>query len=193
MQMRFLVSALLALVLPSVPLAAAERVCDQSDPVVTPSPDGRWAASVQHQVCETDAGGVAAAITVFVGAPGAALQGGRVAATAVPRSHAEWPRVVWRSGSQLEVWVPNLAQVLETTSGYREVAVALKYCQDDPDARAQVARYKVEMQRWMEAVTRWVELRNTDPQAAGARPQRPEEPRIQPRACSDADIKVDHG
>jgi hypothetical protein len=190
MQPRFLFPVLLALALPPGLAVAADRACDQSDPAVTSSPDGRWAASVQHQVCETDAGGAAAAITVFIGEPGAALQGGRVLATAVPRSHAEWPRVVWRSESQLEVWVPNLAQILEASTGYRGVAVTLKYCRDDPDARARVAQHQVDMQRWMEAVTRWVEVRDSDPQAAGPRPQRPEEPLTQPRPCSDADIKV---
>jgi hypothetical protein len=189
MRKRHLVPFLLALALQSGLTAAAERACDQSDPAVTSSPGGRWAVSVQHQVCETAAGGVAAAITVFVGEPGAALQGGRVVATAVPRSHAEWPRVVWRSDSLLEVWVPNLAQVLETSSGYRDVVVALKYCQDDPEARARVAQHKVDMQQWREAVTRWVQVRNSDPQAAGERPRQPEEPRTQPRPCSDADIQ----
>jgi hypothetical protein len=95
---------------------------------------------------------------------------------------------VWRSASQLEASPPNLAQALETSTGYRDVVVALTYCQDDPEARARVAQHKVVMQQWREAVTRWVQVRNSDPQAAGERPRQPEEPRTQPRPCSDADI-----
>lgn len=168
--------------------AAAERACEQSEQARTPSPGGRWEASVQHQVCETATGGVAAAVTVFVGTPGAALQGERVAAIAVPRTREEWPRVVWRGESMLEVWVPNFAQVLDAGSAYRDVTVALRYCSDDPDGRALVAQHQLDLQEWMKAVSRWNELRKSDPEAAGARPVRPAEPRVEIRACRDSDI-----
>jgi hypothetical protein len=182
------VSLLLALIaLPGL-AAAAERACEQSERTVTLSPKGRWEASVQHQVCETDAGGVAAAVTVYVGEAGAALQGGRVVATAVPRTRDEWPRAVWREDSLLEIWVPNFAQVLETKAAYRDVAVVLKHCADDPDARARVAQHQVQLQQWMASVSQWAELRNRDPAAAGARPPRPEEPRETSRPCRDGDI-----
>lgn len=167
---------------------AAERACEQSEQALTPSPAGRWEASVQHQVCETEAGGVAAAVTVFVGAPGAALQGNRVAAIAVPRTREEWPRVIWRGETKLEIWVPNFAQVLDSADAYRDVTVALRYCADDPDARALVARHQLDLQEWMKAVSRWNELRKSDPGAAGARPARPAEPRVERGACRDADI-----
>ena len=104
---------LAALLVPAL-AGAAERTCEQSESTVSAAPGGALAASVQHQVCETASGGVAAAVTVFVGESAAPLKGTRVAAIAVPRSREEWPRVVWRIVSALEVWVPNLAQVLET-------------------------------------------------------------------------------
>lgn len=178
----------LGLATQSGPALAAERACDQSEQALTPSPRGRWEASVQHQVCETASGGVAAAVTVFVGAPGAALQGERVAAVAVPRTREEWPRVVWRGESTLEVWVPNFAQVLTTSPAHRDVTVTLRYCGDDPDARALVARHQQDLQEWMEAVSRWNELRKSDPEGAGVRPVRPAEPRVDRRACRDSDI-----
>lgn len=168
--------------------AGAERACDQSEQAISTAPGGQWEASVQHQVCETATGGVAAAVTVFVGERGAALQGGRVVATAVPRSRDEWPRVVWRGESTLEVWVPNLAQVLETATSWRGVKVELKYCGDDPAARELVARHQVELRQWMQAVTRWSELRNSDPEAAGVRPARPAEPRVARHGCRDGEI-----
>lgn len=173
-----------------VPAAqCAERVCEQSESVVTPSPGGQREASVQHQVCETAAGGVAAAVTVFVGRPGAALQGARVLATAVPRSREEWPRVRWRDDAALEVWVPNLAKVIQPATGHDGVEVTLHYCGDDPEARASVARHEVDMQEWMQAVSRWNEQRKGDPEGAGPRPQRPEEPRPLNRPCRDSDLR----
>jgi hypothetical protein len=167
---------------------AAERVCEQSESTVSPSPSGSLAASVQHQVCETATGGVAAAVTVFVGAAAAPLQGARVAAIAVPRSRAEWPRVAWRGDSLLEVWVPNLAQVLDAATQHGDLSIALKYCGDDPEARARVAQHQTDLQIWMAAVSRWNELRQRDPEKAGSRPVRPEEPRSTPRPCRDSDI-----
>jgi hypothetical protein len=168
--------------------ASAEPVCEQSEATITSAPGGRLEVSVLHRVCETSTGGVAAAVTVYVGAPGAALQGQRVVAVAVPRSRDEWPRAVWRSDSLLEVWVPNLAQVLETRPAYRDVQVQLKYCGDDPEERGRKAQYEADLQAWMAAVTRWNEARKLDAAQAGPRPPRPEEPRLVPRACRDADI-----
>lgn len=179
---------LLSLGMSSGAVTAAERACDQSESTVVPSPGGSLAASVQHQVCDTASGGVSAAITVFVGSAAEPLRGERVVSVAVPRSRDEWPRAVWRGEHALEVWVPNLANVLESKSQHGEVAVALKYCADDPQARARVAQHAVDLQQWMEAVSRWAELRRSDPEGAGLRPPRPEEPRVLVRACTDADI-----
>jgi hypothetical protein len=168
--------------------ADAERACDQSDSRVVPAPQGPYAASIQHQVCETDAGGVAAAITVFVGELSAPLQGGRVLAIAVPRSHDEWPRAVWRGPRNLQLWIPNFAKVLETQTAWKDVAISLHYCHDDPGARARVAQHELDMKQWMQDVSRWAEARKSDAATAGPRPQRPEEPRVVNRPCSDADI-----
>jgi hypothetical protein len=169
-------------------MAAGERVCEQSESTVVASPKARWAASVQHQVCETSTGGVAAAVTVFVGEAAAPLQGERVVATAVPRSREEWPRAHWRSETLLEIWVPNLANVLEVKPAFGAVQVALRYCGDDPEQRARVARYPQDLKRWQEEVSRWAELRQKDPEGAGPRPQRPAEPRETARPCRDSEI-----
>jgi hypothetical protein len=127
---------------------------------------------------------------VFVGDAAAPLQGTRVVAIAVPRTRDEWPKVVWRSESALEVWVPNLAQVLETRPAPAGLTMALKYCGDDPAARAAVAQYDRDLQAWKDATTRWAQARRKDAAAAGERPVRPEEPRVVRRACSDAEISA---
>jgi hypothetical protein len=169
-------------------VSAAELPCEQSESTVVVAPKGRWASSVQHQVCDTGRGMAAAAVTVFVGDPAAPMQGTRVVAIAVPRTRDEWPKAVWRSEAELEVWVPNLAQVLETRPAPAGVTVTLKYCGDDPAARAAVAQYDKDLQSWKEATTRWVEARKKDAATVGERPVRPEEPRVARRACTDADL-----
>lgn len=166
---------------------AAEEVCDQSESVVRPAPGGARAASVQHQVC-TSGGGVAAAITVFIGEAAAPLRGQRVLAVAVPRTREEWPLVRWRDGAHMEVWIPNLARVLESKPAAPGVEVELRYCGDDPAARAAVAGHAARMQEWMDSVRAWSERRKTDAQGAGSRPPRPEEPRTVSRPCTDADL-----
>lgn len=169
-------------------VSAAERVCDQSDPQVQVAPGGRLASSIQHQVCETAAGGVAAAVTVFVGDAAKPLEGTRVLAVPVPRTREQWPRAVWRSPSTLELWVPNLTEVMESRADASGVDVKLRYCGDDPHARERVARHEADLEAWKQAVTRWAAQRRDDPQRAGPRPARPEEPRRQSRACTDEDI-----
>lgn len=186
MPVRLFAILLLAIALPAW---SAERVCEQSESTVSAAPAGGLAASVQHQVCETSGGGVAAAVTVFVGEAAAPLNGKRVAAFAVPRSREEWPRVVWRNEKSLEVWVPNLAQVLDVAAAAGDVSVTLRYCGDDPDARARVAQYQLDLQQWMADVTRWNELRQGDAGAAGPRPARPQEPKATSRPCRDQDLR----
>lgn len=183
-------SFLLPIILACVPAGAAfaaEAICEQSESTISRSPDGRLAASVQHQVCATN-GGAAAAVTVFIGEAATPLQGSRVVSIAVPRSRSEWPKAVWRGNAALEVWVPNLAKALETSPAYKDVSVKLKYCGDDPALRARIAQNQVDLQQWMAAVTRWNELRKADPQGAGPRPERPVAPDATPRACDDSDI-----
>lgn len=184
--MRALIALLLAAALP-LHCGAAERVCDQSDSEVVAAPGGKVAASVQHQVCSAgDAAG--AAITVYVGPAPSPLEGERVVATAVPRSKEEWPRAVWRGDSLLEVWVPNFAQVLEAKPSAGPVTVKLAYCGDDPQARERVARHAEDIRRWQREVTAWAQRRKADPEAAGPRPARPEEPRVARRPCQPGDI-----
>jgi hypothetical protein len=167
--------------------AAEEQICDGSESIVTRSQSGNWVASVQEQVCTTDKG-ASAAITVIVASKDSPYEGIRVVSTAVPRSRDEWPRVVWRTETTLEVWVPNFSQVLEVKPAFRDVVVTLKYCADDPEARARVAKYQVDVKRWQEEVTRWAKLRKVDPDAAGQRPTRPEEPRAVSQPCQAGDI-----
>lgn len=186
--MRWKVTVPVVLLLASAGAGAAEQPCEQSDSTVTVAPKGRWAASVQHQVCDTGRGVAAAAVTVFVGDAAAPMQGTRVVSIAVPRTRDEWPKAVWRSESALEVWVPNLAQVLETKSPPAGLTLTLKYCGDDPAARAAVTQYDKDLQQWKEATTRWAEARKANADAAGTRPVRPEEPRVARRACTDAQI-----
>jgi hypothetical protein len=182
------VVVLMALQLPTH-AAAPEPVCDGSESKLTASPDKRFTASVQEQVCSASSGrGAVAGITVILLPADAPQQTGRVAMTAVPRSHDEWPRVVWRSATALEVWVPNLAHVVEVKPGFRDVTVTLKYCGDNPEDRARVAQYQTDFERWKKDTTAWVERRKADPEQAGARPVRPEEPRLPRGVCTAADL-----
>lgn len=181
--------SLVALALFAAPLGAhaAEQVCDASESKITASPEGKWTAQVQERVCSTDRG-AAAAITVEVVPKDAPDKAQRIAATAVPRSRDEWPRAIWRSETLLEVWVPNLAHVLEVKPGHEDVRVELKYCADDPEARQRVAQYQRDLKRWMEEVSAWAQERKRDPEGVGPRPKRPEEPRVPRRPCRDSDI-----
>ena len=181
------VALLVALLVTMSSHAADEQVCDESAAIVTASPSRTWVVSVQEKVCSTENGAVAN-VQVSVASSQATMESEAVVTTAVPRTRDEWPKAVWRSNTLLEVWVPNLAHVLEVKPAYRDVAVSLKYCGDDPTARARVAQYQVDQKRWMEEVTLWAKLRKVDPAAAGPRPARPEAPSDSNRACRAGDI-----
>lgn len=167
--------------------AAEVRDCDRSESRVQKSPDGRYLASVQEEVCSFgDQAG--AAITVVLAPADSPDQGRRVAATAVPRSRDLWARTRWVNGRTLEVWVPNLANVLEIEPAWRDVSISLKYCADNPEHRRQVAEYAETFERYKKEASAWSERRKRDPASAGPAPRRPEQPRLPQGACDPADF-----
>jgi hypothetical protein len=180
---------LVAVLACQLPAARAAEVsdCDRSGSKTTPSPQGRWVVNVQEEVCAVG-NGVAAGITVVVSSPEGPEQGGRVVMIGVPRSRDDWPRVRWRSETELEVWVPNLAVVVSTQARWQGVQVALRYCGDNPADREAVAAYKLAMKAWQQETTAWVARRKQDPDNAGPRPVRPEEPRVAAGRCDPADF-----
>jgi len=164
--------------------AQAAEDCDQSESKRTPSPDGRWVASVQEEVCAT-AQGAAAGITVILSAAADATQARRVFQMAVPRSREDWPRVRWDSPTSLHLRVPNLAEVNPPVPEYAGIHVALEYCGDNPEDRARVAAYKAAFKQWQADVSAWAQKRKQDAAGAGPRPERPEEPRVPQGRCTD--------
>jgi hypothetical protein len=163
---------------------ADETVCDRSNSITTPSPDGNWTASVQEEACATPTG-AAAGITVELHAGKDAGQVQRVFTSAVPRSRDDWPRVRWLSATALEIRVPNLAEVAPPRAEFQGIRITLAYCGDNPEDRARLAAYKESVKQWQKDVSAWVKRRNEDAAAAGPRPPRPEEPRLPTGRCTD--------
>jgi hypothetical protein len=163
---------------------AAERICDRSETTATPSPDGNWVANVQHEVCDTGAG-AAAGITVVLASTKDPARSKRVFIMPVPRSRDDWPRVRWQGSNAVELRVANLSEAPAPDPQFEGIRISLAFCNDNPGDRAQLATYKAAVLAWQKEVTAWAEKRRQDPDAAGARPPRPEEPRLSPGRCTD--------
>lgn len=164
---------------------ASEQECDRSDSRSTPSPDGRWIASVQEEVCTTASGGAAAGITVVISTASDAQAAKRVFIMPVPRSREDWPRLRWTRAEALEIRVPNLSEPSPPEPQWNGIRVTLAYCGDDPVARQQLADYKAAVKQWQKDVSAWAARRKQDEASAGPRPPRPEEPRLLPGRCTD--------
>ncbi len=177
-----------ALLVPGPVIAAdAERVCDHSAGTLYASPDKRWTASVQEEVCSA---GKRAAAGVMVSllegdSPDSAK---RVLNVAVPRTRDEWPRVKWLDAQHLEIWVPNLAHVVQSVAELQGIQVSLKYCGDSADDRQRVADYQQAVKDWQRDVTAWVARRKEDAEKAGPRPDRPQDPRVANTTCPAAEF-----
>ena len=177
-------AALLAFAPPM--LHAEESACERSGSNSTPSPDGRWVAHVQEEVCATQGGtGTAAGITVVLASAKDPEHGKRVFIMPVPRSREDWPRVRWQAADAMELRVPNLAEVSPPQPEFEGVHISLAYCGDNPGDRARLAAYKAAVQQWQKDVSAWVKQRKDNPEAAGARPPRPEEPVLASGRCTD--------
>jgi hypothetical protein len=177
--------ALLALVLAPVVVPAAEVRCDRSGSKSTPSPDGRWIANVQEEVCETPSGGAAAGITVVLVSAGDAARSKRVFIMPVPRSRDDWPRIRWPGPDAMEVRIPNLAEAGPPEPEFGGVRITLVHCGDNPADRARLAAYREAVKQWQQQVSAWVKKRDEDAAAAGPRPPRPVEPVLAPGRCVD--------
>jgi hypothetical protein len=181
--MRLSMMALLIALLPAAG-NAAERFCDQSETTATPSPNGDWVANVQHEVCDTG-NGAAAGITVVVASVKEPARSKRVFIMPVPRSRDDWPRVRWQGSQAVELRVANLSEAPAPTPEFEGIRISLSYCNDNPADRARMAAYKSAVLAWQSDVTAWAEKRKQNPDGAGPRPARPEEPRLSPGRCTD--------
>lgn len=176
--------ALLALAVAPAVSQAAEDFCDRSGSVSTPSPDGQWIANVQEEVCATSSG-ASAGITVIIASARDPARSKRVFIMTVPRSRDDWPRIRWEGPTAMQVRVPNLAEITPLTPEFEDIRISLAYCGDNPEDRERLVMYKAAVKQWQKDVSAWVQVRKQDPQAAGPRPPRPEEPRLAPGRCVD--------
>lgn len=181
-------TALLSLLLALAPLMlhAEEPACERSGSITTPSPDGKWVASVQEEVCATNGGtGTAAGITVVLASTKDPSHGKRVFMMPVPRSREDWPRIRWQAADAMQLRVPNLSEAAPPEPQVDGVQITLAYCGDNPDDRARLAAYKAAVQQWQKDVSAWARQRKENAEAAGPRPPRPDEPALAPGRCTD--------
>lgn len=156
--------------------------CEHSPAKTTPSPDGKWIASVQEQVCAVG-NRAAAAVNVDILRAADSSHAGRVFSMRVPRSRDHWPRIVWKSETEMELWAPNRAEIGKQLSELEGIRIELKYCGDNPQERAQMVEYQAAFKRWMQETTAWAEKRKADPSDPTPRPKRPVEPRYSSDSC----------
>jgi hypothetical protein len=139
---------------------------------------------VQEEVC--DAGGAAAAgVVVELATAADPDHPQRIFSMSVPRSRDQWPKVLWKSASELELWVPNRAAIGMQKAQSQGIQIQLKYCGDNPAERAQVAGFQAAFKQWMRDTTAWVERKKRDPTLSEPRPKRPVEPAYSPDTCTD--------
>ena len=177
-------AALLTLTCLGATAQAAENICDRSGSRMTPSPDGRWAAHVQEEVCAT-ATGAAAGITVILESTRDPAISRRVFIMPVPRSRDDWPRIRWDAADAVELRVANLSEAPAPEPAFQGIRISLVHCNDNPADRAQLVAYKASVLQWQKDVSAWAERRKQNPDSAGPRPPRPEEPAIPPGRCTD--------
>ena len=179
--------AMLLLLVALAPMAgrAAEntRDCEHSGTKTFNSPDGRWVATVQEEVCAIGTV-TGAGIMVDLALASDASHAKRVFNMRVPRSRDQWPRVIWKSPTTMELWAPNRAEILAQEAQFEGVQIQLKYCGDNPAERAALAAYQDALKQWMKDTTEWAQKRKQDPAFSEPRPKRPVEPSYSSDSCA---------
>src|SRR3954463_11762821 len=152
--------------------AADAHDCEHAGEKKVESPDGRWVATVQEEVCAIG-NRTGAGIMVDLALAADASHAKRVFNMRVPRSRDLWPRVIWKSPTTMELWAPNRAEILAQESQFEGVQIQLKYCGDNAAERAQVSEYQAALKQWMKDTTEWAQKRKQDPSFSEPRPKRP--------------------
>ena len=178
-RMRWILISTLA----AVPMAAWAADCEHSGEKSWQSPDGKWTATVQEEVCAVGTG-TAAGVMVDLTLATDASHGKRVFNMRVPRSRDLWPRVIWKGPTLMELWAPNRAEILAQVPEFEGVQIQLKYCGDNPAERAQVGEYQAAMKQWMKDTTDWAQKKKQDPGFNEPRPKRPVEPTYSSDSCA---------
>ncbi len=135
-------------------LHAAEYICDRSGSKTTPSPDGKWVANVQEEVCDTPTG-AAAGITVVLALATDPQHSRRVFIMPVPRSRDDWPRIRWDGPDAVELRVANLSEAPAPEPMYEGIRISLVHCNDNPEDRARLVAYKAAVLQWQQVVSAW--------------------------------------
>jgi hypothetical protein len=174
----------LTLLLALVPAASWAAECEHSGEKSYASPDGKWTATVQEEVCAVGTG-TAAGVMVDLALTSDATHAKRVFNMRVPRSRDQWPRVIWKSPTVMELWAPNRADIMAQESGFDGVQIQLRYCGDNPAERAQVGEYQAALKQWMKDTTEWAQKKKQDPSFNEPRPKRPVEPTYSSDSCAN--------
>ncbi len=108
-------SALDASCAPVAGWAQDSHDCEHAGTKTYESPDERWVATVQEEVCAIG-NRTGAGIMVDLALASDASHAKRVFNMRVPRSRDQWPRVIWKSPTTMELWAPNRAEILAQES-----------------------------------------------------------------------------
>ena len=179
------IASILLLTIALAPMAGRAADCEHSGEKMFPSPDGKWVATVQEEVCAVG-NGTAAGVMVDLARADDAAHAMRIFNMRVPRSRDLWPRVIWKAPTVMELWAPNRAEIMGQASSFDGVQIQLRYCGDNPAERAQVGEYQAALKQWMKDTTEWAQKKKQDPGFNEPRPERPVEPTYSSDSCADA-------
>ncbi len=136
---------LLVLLLVFAPLAACNRQqCTRTwTSSGVNSPDGKWTARVQQDVCETGLSSTEIAVVVQ-----------RVSSSVVLRPSGQWrdPALIglrWLGSETLEVSVPNRSVFTEEPSAPAGIRIRVRYENDDPADRAGWLKWREQYIDWV--------------------------------------------
>lgn len=181
-------ASILLLTLVCAPVASwaqdSSHDCEHAGTKTYESPDKRWIATVQEEVCAIG-NRTGAGIMVDLALASDASHAKRMFNMRVPRSRDLWPRVIWKDPATMEIWAPNRGEIMAQQSQFDGVQVQLKYCGDNPAERAQVAEYQAAVKQWMKDTTEWAQKRKADPAFSEPRPKRPVEPNYSSDSCAN--------
>jgi hypothetical protein len=82
-------------------------------------------------------------------------------------------QIQWASNYQLELTVPNHADIGTLLASYNGVDIGVHFVPPNPEERARWVDYKRQLAEWGDRLGEWDARRRTDPSHAGPPPEEP--------------------
>jgi hypothetical protein len=134
--------------------SAAESACERTNTGLVSSPDKHWVVVQFDENCALGLGS-SSTVAMEIAPPDHPDKPQLIFGMSTSSVPEERPRVRWASATELQIVVPNLADVGLQVALFQGITITLKRCPDDPEARARLLKWRQAIASYSRKLEDW--------------------------------------